>query len=465
MQTVANIDTMSSTNTGTATANPNVNDAVSSNQVQPTTETNPSRPPPGEGMSRMLSFGRIFATNDSIVPLLASTDSVAAGLIRSVDLPSLSVESEVVKDSASDRGVGETEKSEESLMAALEETKVSKADSLVANLNKNPDCESPHIVQSGSSTMQSRDNAFNDKVSTIRTERLKTTPSAKPAVDTIRTELLKTSPSTKTTAGSGLFTSREWGRNLGPYQDVDPRQVFQTVQETVGDTSSKTSKQQDRKLVGGQQKTKRDWDAIAMGELEASISQPEQPRTTVGGATPADAALLAAAAAGFGKQDRVGESNDKPVVKEVNSKTKPPKKRMNLDSDLTPTDLKPPIELTDQLPLDDPSGRIFTEPNDSDVLLGRGGRTNNHPGNKKYLEAKDSMQERYLAADKNGKTPISQELVDIVKGWGGRFLKLDPVSNRWYEIDNTTARKKCSQTLREMNTPEERAAKRARYAK
>lgn len=75
------------------------------------------------------------------------------------------------------------------------------------------------------------------------------------------------------------------------------------------------------------------------------------------------------------------------------------------------------------------------------------------------------MQSRYLAADKNAKTPISQELVDIVKKWGGRFLKLDADSNQWYEIDNLTARKKASQTLREINTPEERALKRAKYAK
>lgn len=108
----------------------------------------------------------------------------------------------------------------------------------------------------------------------------------------------------------------------------------------------------------------------------------------------------------------------------------------------------------------------YFEPTENDVLLGRGGRANNHPGNKKYLDLKDSIQDRYMKADKNEKTAISQELVDIVKKeWGAKFLKLDPDTNRWYEVDNVVARKKCSQSLREVNTAEVRAAKRARYSK
>jgi hypothetical protein len=98
--------------------------------------------------------------------------------------------------------------------------------------------------------------------------------------------------------------------------------------------------------------------------------------------------------------------------------------------------------------------------------MGRGGRANNHPGNKRYLALKDSIQARYMAADKDEKTVISQELVDTVnKVWKGRFLKLDADTNQWYEVDNNTARKKCSQSLREINTAEKRAEKRAKYAK
>jgi hypothetical protein len=76
------------------------------------------------------------------------------------------------------------------------------------------------------------------------------------------------------------------------------------------------------------------------------------------------------------------------------------------------------------------------------------------------------LQERYREADKNEKTLISQELVDLVHQRGGRFLKLENgTEDSWYEVLNITARKKASQTLREINTPDERAKKRARYAK
>lgn len=112
--------------------------------------------------------------------------------------------------------------------------------------------------------------------------------------------------------------------------------------------------------------------------------------------------------------------------------------------------------------------KIYVKFTELDVLMGRGGRTNHHPGNIRYLEEKERIQARYRAATKNDKTYISQELVDIVHEWGGRFLKLDEdnvEANCWYEVPNIVARKKASQTLREVNTAEVRAAKRAIYKK
>ena len=102
---------------------------------------------------------------------------------------------------------------------------------------------------------------------------------------------------------------------------------------------------------------------------------------------------------------------------------------------------------------------------DHDVLLGRGGRTNHHKGNEHYLKLKTEMQQRYKAAAKEDKTNISQELVDQIHQRGGRFLKLDSSTDRWYVVPAHCARKKASQTLRELNTPEVRAAKRAKYSK
>jgi hypothetical protein len=114
-------------------------------------------------------------------------------------------------------------------------------------------------------------------------------------------------------------------------------------------------------------------------------------------------------------------------------------------------------------PYVEPAVKVYVEPTDSDVLLGRGGRTNHHVGNKTYLEVKETIQDRYMHASKNDKTSISQELVDIVTAQGGRFLKLDEEVNKWYPVPNIVARKKASQTLREVNTAEERASKRSRY--
>lgn len=113
--------------------------------------------------------------------------------------------------------------------------------------------------------------------------------------------------------------------------------------------------------------------------------------------------------------------------------------------------------------MEDPEEKRYYEPCDKDVLLGRGGRTNHHAGNKRYLDEKADIQDRYLAASKEEKTAISQELVDRVWGWGGKFLELDTKRKEWFEVTAIKARKKASQTLRELNTPEERAAKRARY--
>jgi hypothetical protein len=102
--------------------------------------------------------------------------------------------------------------------------------------------------------------------------------------------------------------------------------------------------------------------------------------------------------------------------------------------------------------------------NELDVLLGRGGLVNLHPGNQTYLQHKERLQARYLAASKEEKTEISQELVDIVHEWGGRFMKQrEDDEHIWYEVDNLKARKKASQTLREINTPEHRAYKRKLY--
>ena len=105
---------------------------------------------------------------------------------------------------------------------------------------------------------------------------------------------------------------------------------------------------------------------------------------------------------------------------------------------------------------------VIPYPADNDVLLGRGGGSNHHIGNRWYLAAKDLMQDEYLRSEKSRKSALSQSLVDLVnKTWGGRFLRMLPVSG-WYEVDNLTTHQEAAQALRDVNTPEFRAAKRAK---
>ena len=103
------------------------------------------------------------------------------------------------------------------------------------------------------------------------------------------------------------------------------------------------------------------------------------------------------------------------------------------------------------------------DPTDLDVLLGRGGKSNHHPGNKKYRDEVGNLQQWYKASQKNEKTDLSQCLVNYVHSYGGRFLKAD-TSGKWYIVTNLVARRKASQALREHATPEERAARKAEQA-
>eukprot|EP00980_Cylindrotheca_fusiformis_P023989 scaffold11305_cov74-Cylindrotheca_fusiformis.AAC.1 len=102
---------------------------------------------------------------------------------------------------------------------------------------------------------------------------------------------------------------------------------------------------------------------------------------------------------------------------------------------------------------------------DSDILLGRGGRSNHHPGNKIYRDLVTEHQPYYRNCDnKSEKTKVAQAIVDLVqRDHKGRFLELDKEANRWYIVPNIVARRKVGQALRENNTEEARAMKREKY--
>jgi hypothetical protein len=110
----------------------------------------------------------------------------------------------------------------------------------------------------------------------------------------------------------------------------------------------------------------------------------------------------------------------------------------------------------------------------TDVLLGRGGRANHHPGNIEYRKQVGFLAPDYFQArDKRTKTLLSTSLVDWVqKEKLGRFIKLEKSTtttictstvtttdldtrkgnHRWYIVSNVVACRKAAQALRECVT-------------
>eukprot|EP00558_Chaetoceros_sp_UNC1202_P005403 CAMPEP_0197237506 /NCGR_PEP_ID=MMETSP1429-20130617/4316_1 /TAXON_ID=49237 /ORGANISM="Chaetoceros sp., Strain UNC1202" /LENGTH=295 /DNA_ID=CAMNT_0042696521 /DNA_START=10 /DNA_END=897 /DNA_ORIENTATION=- len=84
-----------------------------------------------------------------------------------------------------------------------------------------------------------------------------------------------------------------------------------------------------------------------------------------------------------------------------------------------------------------------------DVLSGRGGGTNTHPGNRCFRVLIDENREKYLRARKNDKPDISRSIVNAIRVKNGRFLKKDEDSGLWFEIGDDQAREKTSQALRQ----------------
>jgi hypothetical protein len=97
-----------------------------------------------------------------------------------------------------------------------------------------------------------------------------------------------------------------------------------------------------------------------------------------------------------------------------------------------------------------------------DVLLGRGGGTNNHEGNVLFRKLVNEHKMRYLACSKVDKPKVAREVVQLWRKMvpPGRFLarkdetKKGPGSvkdadNVWFEVGDKKAREKASQCLRE----------------
>lgn len=106
---------------------------------------------------------------------------------------------------------------------------------------------------------------------------------------------------------------------------------------------------------------------------------------------------------------------------------------------------------------------IILAPGKHDVLSGRGGKTNSHPGNINFRSLVARYKERYIISSKIHKPDVGREVVRVWQSLipRGRFLKparaLAPKKGDdeipWIEVDEKEAQKKACQCLREV-TPD-----------
>uniref|UniRef100_A0A8J9X4D0 DUF6824 domain-containing protein n=1 Tax=Phaeodactylum tricornutum TaxID=2850 RepID=A0A8J9X4D0_PHATR len=114
---------------------------------------------------------------------------------------------------------------------------------------------------------------------------------------------------------------------------------------------------------------------------------------------------------------------------------------------------------------DSPAQQV-SKPGLHDVLLGRGGGTNNHQGNVFFRKLVNEHKMRYLACSKVDKPKVAREVVCLWRKLTppGRFLSRHEEARRgpgsvkaadtlWYEVGDKKAREKASQCLRE-RTPD-----------
>ena len=86
----------------------------------------------------------------------------------------------------------------------------------------------------------------------------------------------------------------------------------------------------------------------------------------------------------------------------------------------------------------------------NDVLLGRGGNTFRHIGNRKFRDLARSLARKYANSTKLAKSQIARDMVNSLKDVDppGRFLKKVGF-RQWEEVPDVIAREKASQCLRD----------------
>ena len=92
-----------------------------------------------------------------------------------------------------------------------------------------------------------------------------------------------------------------------------------------------------------------------------------------------------------------------------------------------------------------------TEPHSNDILSGRGGLVNKHPGNVTFRRVVEANKKGYHSCPKSHKLLLAQSIVEAIMKQNppGRFLSEDKGTGEWFNVGKSKAIQKTSQALRE----------------
>lgn len=92
---------------------------------------------------------------------------------------------------------------------------------------------------------------------------------------------------------------------------------------------------------------------------------------------------------------------------------------------------------------------IATPHRTDDVLFGRGGGTNFHPGNLRLRRMTEKYKNVYESSSRKEKPIIALLMVKQVRKWGGRFLQKNKETGLWFDVGDDRAKEKVCQLFRE----------------
>jgi hypothetical protein len=86
---------------------------------------------------------------------------------------------------------------------------------------------------------------------------------------------------------------------------------------------------------------------------------------------------------------------------------------------------------------------------DTDVFCSRDKASHSNPGNKRFRQLILRYREQYQSLSlRDDKTRLTTDIVNVVKSYGGRFLKQHESTGWWFEVTYIVAHEKVSHALR-----------------